>query len=371
MAFPLRLNETHRRLLALIRRHHPVSRAQLGKIAGLGSGPVTQITRDLLLAGLIHEGERIKGGRGQPALPLMLDPGGALSFGVGMIPGKLRIVAIDFCGQVVDEGVVETTENSPESIAGIVAPEIDRICRKLGVLDRSRVLGVGFALPGFFAQDHDRMHVVDAHADWRSRPLSAIFSDVIGLPCWIENDATAAAVAEFYQQRDFADCMITLMINYGIGGGIVVGGQPFRGGFGNAGEIGAFFPLDQPRPSGTDLLHRLREAGVEISSLSDIAYRTERERSVCDTWAQRAGEQLRQLVSSAWSWFDPQLVVVAGALPSDLLDQVVAAIAADSIFGLDPRRSHPKVRASTIGPSVAAIGAAHIPLHEFTRTAPI
>lgn len=366
MTFPLKLNETHRRLLNLIRRNQPVPRAALGKLAGLGSGPVTQITRDLLLAGLIREGERIRGGRGQPALPLMLDPSGALSFGVSMIPGKLRIVAIDFAGTVVEEAVARTADNGPETIASIAGEQIDQICRKVRLLDRNRILGVGFALPGFFFEDHEHMRVVDEHAAWRGTPLSEVFAKTLGLACWIENDATAAAIAEFYLQHENADCLITLLINYGIGGGLFIGGQPFRGGHGNAGEIGAFFPLDKPRPSGTDLLNELKARNVSVTSLSEVSYQSGLERDVCDVWAERAGTQLRELISQAWSWLDPELVVLAGSVPQALLEAVVRSISTDTIFAEYADRPHPVVRASSIGPGVAAVGAAHIPLHEFT-----
>jgi len=367
MAISLKLNDTHRRLLILLRRNQPISRAALGKLSGLGSGTVTQITRDLLLAGLIKEGDRIRGGRGQPALPLMLDPAGALSFGVGMIPGRLRVVAIDFAGAVVDEAVAETSGNGPDAIAAIVAGQIDQICKKVRLHDRSRILGVGFALPGFFSDDHEHMHVVAEHATLRSNKLREAFSEALGLPCWIENDATAAAIAEFYLQGEGADSLVTLLINYGIGAGLVLDGQPFRGGFGNAGEVGAFFPLDRPRPSGTDLLQTLRGADVQVSSLSDIAYEGVKERAVCDAWADRAGEQLRALIGAAWSWLDPELVVVAGALPSDLLQEVVRRAAVKEAFDEHPHRPRPTVRASSVGSGVSAVGAAHIPLHEFTR----
>lgn len=367
MVSSLKLNDTHRRLLILLRRNQPISRAALGKLSGLGSGPVTQITRDLLLAGLITEGDRIRGGRGQPALPLMLDPAGALSFGVSLIPGRIRVVAIDFAGAIVDETVAQTSDNGPATIAGIVSGQIEQICKKVRLHDRNRILGVGFALPGFFSEDHERMHVVPEHATLRSNRLSETFSQHLGLSCWIENDATAAAIAEFYTQEEGADCLVTLLINYGIGGGLVLDGQPFRGGFGNAGEIGAFFPLDKPRPSGTDLLQRLGEAGVQVAALSDIAYAGDAERAVCDAWARRTGGQLRELIASAWSWLDPALVVIAGALPSDLLQEVVRQVAAEEAFNEHPHRPRPTVRASTIGSGVSAVGAAHIPLHEFTR----
>jgi len=366
MIASLKLNESHRRLIALIRRHQPVSRANLGKLAGLGSGPVTQLTRDLLLAGLIREGDRIRGGRGQPALPLTLDPAGALSFGVGMVPGKLRIVAIDFAGRVVEEAIAPTSNNAPATIAAIVAEHIDQMCKKVRLHDRSRILGVGFALPGFFFQDHAHVRMVDEHASWRSQPLSELFTRVLDLPCWIENDATAAAMAEYYQQDGHARSLVTLLVNYGIGGGLILDGQPFRGGHGNAGEVGAFYPLDRPRPSGTDLLRCLAAGGVELDGLTDIDAGDPRHMEICAAWCREAGAQLSPLIESAWSWLDPELIVVAGALPLAVLERLVEEIDAESAFAKHPDRPAPTLRASSAGAGVAAVGAAHAPLHAYS-----
>lgn len=366
MGYPLKLNDSHRRLLNLIRRHQPVPRANLGKLAGLGSGPVTQITRDLLLAGLIREGERLRGGRGQPALPLALEPRGALSFGVGMVPGKLRIVAIDFAGKVVDETIAPTSNDGPLAVAAIINSQIEHICRKVRLHDRDRLLGVGLALPGYFLNDHEHMRVVDEHALWLGEPLAEVFTRALKLPCWIENDATAAAMAEFYQDDGQTNSLVTLLVNYGIGSGLVLAGRPFRGGFGNAGEVGAFYPLDKPRPSGTDLLQRMRAAGIEVRGLTDIDYLHPEHSTVCKAWSSDAGAQLRQVIESAWSWLDPELIVVSGPLPAALLERLVSDIDASTVFARHPDRPAPCVRASTVGAGVAAIGAAHIPLHALT-----
>ncbi|MEL6530807.1 MAG: ROK family protein, partial [Pseudomonadota bacterium] len=270
MPFPLKLNDSHRRIAMLIRQYQPVTRAQLARLADLGSGPITQVTRDLVLAGLVKEGERIKGGRGQPALPLMLDPSGTLSFGVGMIPGRLRIVAIDFAGEVIDEELAPASSNGPESIVAIVRASIDRICRKARLIDPDRILGVGFAVPGFFFADHAHVRTVEEHSTWRAENLQSLFSAELGHQCWVENDATAAAIAEYYRANAAPQSLITLLINYGIGAGLVLDGRAYRGRFGNAGEIGAFFPLDKPRPSGTDLIKFMREWGINVASLDQV-----------------------------------------------------------------------------------------------------
>lgn len=366
MPFPLKLNDSHRRIAMLIRQHQPVTRAQLARLTGLGSGPITQVTRDLVLAGLVREGERIKGGRGQPALPLMLDPSGTLSFGVGMIPGRLRIVAIDFAGEVIDEEFAPAPDNGPQSVAATVRESIERICRKTRLIDLDRILGVGFAVPGFFFADHAHVRTVEEHSNWRAENLEALFSSELGHKSWVENDATAAAIAEYYRLNAAPRSLITLLINYGIGAGLVLDGRAYRGRFGNAGEIGAFFPLDKSRPSGTDLLKFMRAWGIEIASLDQVDLTESKHAAASEAWAAQSSKQIRELVHSAWSWFDPERIVLSGALSHPILAQLLKHAELDQMFGQDPDRPKPETAVSQIGASVSAIGAAHLPIHAFT-----
>jgi predicted NBD/HSP70 family sugar kinase len=65
----------------------------------------------------------------------------------------------------------------------------------------------------------------------------------------IVNEAAAMAEA-FSSEGRTARSLVLLLINYGIGAGVVIDGRPLRGAHGNVGEIGAYYPLGRPRPSG-------------------------------------------------------------------------------------------------------------------------
>lgn len=359
----LKINASHRRLLMEIRREQPVSRAELSRLTGINTGPVTQLTRDLLLAGLVTEGERLKGQRGQPALPLSINPGGGLSFGVGLTPGAVHMVAIDFTGSVVDEARAPLQENQPEAVIQIVQGHIDKMVRKARLIERERILGVGFAMPGFFFSDPSRMRMVEDYGEWRRHELTPMFARLLDLPVWMENDATAAALAQAYaEETKQARCLALLLINYGIGGGIIVEGRPLRGAHGNAGEIGTYYPLDQPRPSGSDLLRALRQAGVEVDALACIDPADPRCAEPINRWTKRAGKQLAAVVEAAWGWLDPDMIVVAGALPLQTAQALADSIPRE-LFNRHPERPRPAIVPSSIGENIVAIGAAHLPLH--------
>lgn len=363
----LKLNDSHRRLLGVIRQERIVTRVELSRLVNMGSGPVTQITRDLLLSGLILEGDRLRGRRGQPALPLMLNPHGAISFGVSLSPGRIMTLAANFAGEVLGTRTTASADQLPEQVAEIVGVHIEEILKQRRFHDRSRIVGVGFALPGYFHRVHQHMEIVGQGASWSEPDLARTFAARLTLPCWLENDATAAAIGEYYQNGQRSQhCLVNILINYGIGAGLIINGQPFRGAFGNAGEIGAFFPLDRPRPSGTDLLAQIKAAGIDCASLADVTWDNADHARIGTAWAARAGEQLANLIASAWSWLDPDVIAICGAVPRELLQLLAASCAIESLLARQPSRPHPRVVASTQGPEVVAIGASHLPLHNAT-----
>lgn len=361
---PFTLNDSHRLVLARIRQEQPVTRAHLSRVLDIGSGPMTQLTRDLLRAGLIREGEPVKGPRGQPSKPLSLDPAGGLSFGVGLSPGRLHTVALDFTSTVVDEQVADLKDGELETVAQTVEAHIAATIHKVGMRDPSRVVGVGFAVPGFFFREAGLMHTVGEHATWRTRALAPFFSERLGFPAWIENDATAAALAEAFSPEGRASrSLVLLLINYGIGGGAFVEGRPLRGGFGNAGEIGAYYPLEAPRPSGSDLLAHLAASGIGAASLEAVD-RLEAQ-TVLKTWTDRAAGQLASVLEAAWAWLDPDRVVVGGSLPEPVLKALAEALP-QTLFALHPLRPCPVIAASKVGSAIAAIGAGCLPLYAVT-----
>ncbi|SUJ08918.1 ROK family protein (putative glucokinase) [Sphingomonas paucimobilis] len=70
---------------------------------------------------------------------------------------------------------------------------------------RGRFLGMGVAVPGYAVPgDRNRRIVVDRVAGWNEVPLADMLGDALGMPVWIENDASAAALAEYYQEGSSA-----------------------------------------------------------------------------------------------------------------------------------------------------------------------
>jgi len=114
----------------------------------------------------------------------------------------------------------------------------------------SRLYGVGFSVPGpALSRDGNRWNIVRNLPGWQNVPLRQIMGDALGLPVWLENDATAAALAEYYLGGLIKRCSIAVVIllGHGVGAGIVSGGRLMRGEVESGGEIGMLYPSGRPR----------------------------------------------------------------------------------------------------------------------------
>ncbi|MCK9894059.1 ROK family glucokinase [Frankia sp. AgB32] len=153
-------------------------------------------------------------------------------------------IGVDVGGTKVAAGVVDgagtvlatVRRPTPGHSAAEVADTIAAVVAELGAGHEVRAVGIGAA--GWI--DADRSRVVFApNLAWRDEPLRDEVASRVGLPVVVENDANAMAWAEyrFGAGRGRRD-LVCLTVGTGIGGGIVLGGELYRGAFGIGAEMG-------------------------------------------------------------------------------------------------------------------------------------
>ncbi|WNM23582.1 ROK family glucokinase [Demequina capsici] len=153
---------------------------------------------------------------------------------VGVDIGGTNILAglVDGEGNIVARARRVTDPADPTSIEAEVAAAVAELS------ERDEVVAVGVAAAGFVAPDSSTL-LFAPNIAWRDHPLGARLTERIGLPVTVENDANAAAWAEFrFGNGRGRHDMVMLTLGTGLGGGIIAGGKLFRGGFGAAAELG-------------------------------------------------------------------------------------------------------------------------------------
>lgn len=364
----LSFDKDQRAVLRILRIAGPQSRAALADILELSPTALTRLSRELLSLDVVQElpdphAQR----RGRPAIPLALSPRGGYAVGATAHKGMLDIALVDFVGNSIATHREATSALDPVAFARKVRSITHMLVERHDLLGR-RMLGMGVAIPGpAYNKAGDHWSVVDVLPGWRGAPLREIFSAELGWPLWLENDANAAAIAELYRDNSDADCanMTVILLGYGIGAGVIVEGQLLRGQYGVAGEIGCLFPADKPRPSPLDLLSNLRDAGCAVTSFTDIDIDAADQSAVIETWTSRAAQQLKIVCDTAFAWFDPGVIVIAGTLPAPILQGLGDRLnALDLATTIEQRR--PPIRISCLQDSPVTLGAALLPIHALT-----
>jgi glucokinase len=157
-----------------------------------------------------------------------------VSLTVGVDVGGTKIAAglVDEKGQVLARERTESPATDPPEIVRTIS----ELVRKLAGSESLEAVGISAA--GFV--DKARSMVVFApNLAWRDEPLKRYLEEELDLPVVVENDANAAAWAEFtFGAGEDAEDLLNLTVGTGVGGGVVIDGELVRGGFGMGAEVG-------------------------------------------------------------------------------------------------------------------------------------
>ncbi len=277
------------------------------------------------------------------------------AIGIDIGGTKIAGALVDSEGQIVRESRVPTPA---KDIDALVAADVGLI-RELS--EGRKVLGAGVAAAGFV--DAEQANVIYAtNLTGRNEPLKAKLEALIDIPVIIENDANAAAWAEYrYGAGRGYRHMTMLTIGTGVGGAIITNSKMLRGGFGVAAELGHMRIVPNGREcacgakgcfeqyaSGTALLKAARE-------LADSSDRDgERLRALRESAGELTGTQVYQaitehdpgalrILTELGTWIgetiaslsailDPEVVVIGGGVSAAgdlLLDPIRKAFLAN------------------------------------------
>jgi len=220
-------------VLNFIREKEPISRAEISHETALQRSTVSLIVDELKTRGLIYEIEGESTG-GRPPTLLRLHAGASLAIGVDIATAHTTIAVADLAGRVVDR---ETFETDPDVRATFhkVGASLQKFIRVHGNIE-----GIGVCVPGLVdPETHVALFI--PHFKWRNWSIASELRKITGVPVTIDNDANAAALAELWlgrpEIRDVRD-FILVLVEEGLGTGIIFDGQVYQGVAGAAGEFG-------------------------------------------------------------------------------------------------------------------------------------
>jgi glucokinase len=310
-----------------------------------------------------------------------------MSLAIGIDIGGTKVAAgvVDESGQVLAQARRRTPSRDPEHLVDVVG----EIVRQLLTDHSVEAVGVGAA--GFV--DASRSTVLFApNLAWRNAQLRNEIAERVDLPVVVENDANAAAWGEYrFGGGDQSADAVVLTIGTGIGAGLILDGQLYRGRFGIAGEPGHMRVVPGGRLcgcgnhgcweqycSGTALVRAAREVATERPEdgkrLIELAHENvegidgpvvaraaqEGDPAAIDCF-QEVGRWLGQGMADIAAVLDPGIFVVGGGV-SDAGELLLAPARETYAAALTGRGHRPVagIVAATLGAEAGLIGAADL-----------
>lgn len=220
-------------VLNYVREKEPISRAEISHETALQRSTVSLIVDELKMKGLIDEIEGESTG-GRPPLLLRLRAGGSVAIGVDLGTAETIVATGDLAGRIIERDSFVTSPN--------LETTFQKINERVRVfLEREPGIGgIGISIPGLVdPETGDAIFV--PHFKWRDWPIANNLQKATGITVLADNDANAAALAELWLARpeilDARD-FIFVLVEDGLGTGIVFDGQIYHGMSGAAGEFG-------------------------------------------------------------------------------------------------------------------------------------
>jgi glucokinase len=319
----------------------------------------------------------------------------------------MQLIGVDLGGTKVALATLRGRDLSDSSIESTQLSSSDALIEQLVKMVESArddaLEAVGIGVPSVVEFATGRV-VSSVNIPLVDVPLRQVLGDRLGVPVFIDNDATVAALAEAHDERlrQIVDDLVMITVGTGVGGGLILGGRIYRGASGGAGELGhtivgldlepqlplpGRFPqrgsleyeasghaLDrlagkcaQDHPDST--LAQLRGKGGAVLGADVVKAAADGDaaaRSVLERWGERVGVG----VANAINTFDPQEVVIGGgaARAGDLLLNPVRRVAAGYVLpGLGTRT---EIRLARHGVRAGVLGAALLAAHELEASSP-
>lgn len=246
-----RVNQTA--ILEALRGSGALSRQQLGALTGLSPATVNRLTAALIDEGVITQAGQVPSTGGRPALLLRYAGGSRAVAAIQVRADRATGILVDFDGKVMVRREVDfgprfvPSESSRAPMQDRDRDRTERLAKTMGLLDGliatattmgTPCLAAAVAVPGVVHHPEGRVSRMP-ELDWSDLPLGDMLRARTTIPVVVENDANALAFGEYHRGAGRGvDSLVALVLENGLGAGIITNGQLHRGARAQAGEIG-------------------------------------------------------------------------------------------------------------------------------------
>lgn len=379
-------------ILEVIRKNGPISRTDISKITELNIVTVSNYVNHYIKKGLVIEGELDESTGGRKPVLVELNSKAGYIVGVGLnmlsIVGVLVDLEINVIAELKRERPPENSENVIESMVEMAAEIIQK-----AEIEKDKIVGVGVGVPGII---DERGRTIRWPQSLGEKDLSVClsikdtFEKRLGIHTFVENDANAAVLGEKWLGLD-RDVRHMLYMFSGVGCGILVNGEIYRGATGAAGELG-ITSIKGSKEHAQQIATQLGRWEMDIGMGSRARQAMEKgEKSVLKDYVngdlskltfkeivkglkekdplslkivEQAGQDLGKKIAFLVNLLNPEIVVIGGGIEecgAPLLDAIKASI---KEWAVEEAAAQVKIIPSAFGENAVALGVVGIVARE-------
>ncbi|MCW1929584.1 ROK family transcriptional regulator [Bhargavaea beijingensis] len=371
------INRNARQVLRCVLETEPTTRTAIAKKLSLSKPTVSAAITRLIDEGWVTEtgsGEASASG-GRKPVNLMFNPKKARCIGIDIGGTKVAVGITDLKGELESYRTFPTQQYLNEDFFPAIRRMTEDMMMELS-LEKEEILGIGAGIPGVTNVQTGIVEEAPA-LKWRDYPVREKLEEVFPYPVYVDNDVNIGVLGEHWTGRGKGkQNLIYIAIGTGIGSGIILNGQLFRGSHYSAGELG-YMVTDRNlaktyRPSyeGYGFLESVAGGTSVGTALSE---RLDREVTAAEAFnlyrsgdrdaAEILGNVLEQLgiaVANYVSLLNPEMIILGGGLSQSF--DVIQPIVSDNVKRYAPKEC--EIVKTAFGQEAGVIGAVALLLKE-------
>jgi len=331
-------------LLHLLLKEDGISRVELSRMTGLTKTTISAIIKEFKDSGIVEESNQISTGKiGKSPIPLHIKADAIYTIGVHLSRQRVETLLMDAQMNIITSNTGEEyTRLGPEGIIDSLFINIDKIMEyaKKKEID---IGAIGIGVPGPLDAQTGVVKQPPKLKGWKDVPLGSIVQKEYGISVWIENDANVCALAEKWlgSGRNIHN-FIYILINEGIGAGVIINDELYQGTFDFVGEIGHFLCYEQGQfkyledIAGVDvLLYLAKSQGLPVKSLKKIAELLQQDNQIAKSITKKIATWIGSAIVNAIHMIGPQTVFIGGKMVvlGEPLIQPIRKIVSHYLFG--------------------------------------
>jgi predicted NBD/HSP70 family sugar kinase len=312
-----RMNEAL--VLGIVHDFGPIARTEIAELSGLSLATISSITGALIDQGIVIEESAGESTGGRRPILLAIDRPAGLVFGVKLTESQIIVALTDLGAELVElRSAPLGAELQPEQVVETLGTVIDEL---RAAHPGRRFLGLGLGMAGIVDRERGICRY-SPFLPWRDLPLRDLIEARVGLPVIVENDVNALTLAErWFGSGAGAQNFLVVTLGRGVGMGLMLNGELYRGGGDGAGEFGHITVVEHG-PVCNCGKRGCIEAFVSESALAAAAQdRIGRSITLAEaiTEAQQGNEAIRQVFNRAGYLFGLALSGVINVLNPTLI----------------------------------------------------